>query len=148
MMAEGKDNYPTLKPMYEKIKQTLSSIDELCVWGGGTHVVCLHVKIVTAIQGDLSYISQTLGLGSRFGSSGYNCVFCEVHTERIGSSSEDTDSSTARTLARLYHLAHLPCGVDSQHFPFTCPACHITFNSADVSLHKSVFASLTSEIGC
>ena len=87
--------------------------------------------------GDMAYTSEVLGLGAHFNRRGYNCCWCEVHTDHLS----DKTPSTQRTLRRLYNLAHLPVpselwqatsAQDSGPLPFICPGCHCKFTENEV----------------
>ena len=64
------------------------------------------------------FVSEALGLGGHFAGNGFNCPWCECHTDNLWSD----DSSAPRTLSRLYQLSH---SFDPNNTSaFTCPSCN------------------------
>lgn len=139
-IVEGKDSHSNLKDIYGSFRHRIHS--EIVAYTRpkrdgivfATHN--MHVRFWGG--GDMAFTSEILGLGAHFNRKGFNCCWCEVHTDCLASSSK----STNRTLPRLYNLAHLPIPhtllrgdgpLAETPFPFTCPGCKKVFDDQEVS---------------
>ena len=74
------------------------------------------------------FVSEALGLGGHFSGQGFNCPWCESHTDLLWSD----ETSTPRSLGRLYQLSHTFDPTNTT--PFTCPSCNFF---CDEGSHRS-----------
>ncbi len=138
-IVEGKDSHSNLEDIYASFK--IQVINEIVAYTKPKLGGVVYPTRTTPVRfwggGDMAFTSEVLGLGSHYNRKGFNCCWCEVHTDSLAVKS----SSTNRTLKRLYNLAHLPVphktviGEGHPHeesFPFTCPGCQRVFASAEV----------------
>ena len=63
------------------------------------------------------FVSEALGLGGNFAGQGFNCPWCECHSDDLWSD----QVSVTRTLSRQYQLSHTFDPTNTS--PFTCPSC-------------------------
>ena len=63
------------------------------------------------------FVSEALGLGGHFAGQGFNCPWCECHTDNLWSE----EASVPRNLGKLYQLSHTFDPTNTS--PFTCPGC-------------------------
>lgn len=70
-------------------------------------------------------IASILALAGKYASMGQNCNCCEIESVTL---LKDVDC-VQRTLARIYHQAHI--SPPNSTNPFACPSCGKRFNDAD-----------------
>jgi hypothetical protein len=108
-----------------------------------------YIPVDIIAGGDMAYISCIGGEFASFNTSKddrTNCTWCECTYDdlsKLPGSQDDTESgdgymgAQTRTLRRQCWFAHLPVIEGAllpgeTQFPFTCPACNISFNSMEV----------------
>ena len=149
-ILEGKDDYANICDIYESFKERVRSacVDVTRAPEGGVIFPHQSTKVVFWGGGDMAYTSEVLGLGGHFNRKGYNCCWCEVHTNQLA----DKEKSEIRTLRRMYNLAHLPIPPilwrrssvdDVGPFPFTCPGCRQVFTTMEVRMCEIVCTKLS-----
>lgn len=116
-MYEGEEDHEVLKVRLKNINDFLcrgrtSDGTRCTVWEGG----------------DLKWLCRKAGLSGNFATHDH-CLWCYVPRSQLAS----LEVFPARTIASNRRYAHLPPLLedDTAVFPFTCDACHITFNNAE-----------------
>ena len=119
-LLEGDDHYRNLKAVFQHINNDLIVPGFIVMKG-------IKYPCLVWLGGDMVFVSNCLGLGGRFACDGFNCIWCEVHSNDL----YKTTPSEPRTLRRIYNLGHMPVPAhltqDGPQFPFACPGCAKTF---------------------